>query len=242
VPADLIARAVSPRGEIVLRRRPADGEVELRVNGVFVMDTSRTATERALGERAVAALRDRLAPGAAMGPTAVIGGLGLGFTLLEIAACPLFGSIVVAEIEPSVVEWHRTGLVGHTADVLKDPRVCVVTADVRDVVEARPAASVDVLVLDVDNGPGYLVYDNAALYESAFLTTCREALSPDGRLVVWSAAAAPAFEGVLRSVFGSVEHHVTPVLLGSRHDSYHAYSAPAPALAPAPAPPGSHPT
>jgi hypothetical protein len=33
-----VARAVSERGELVLRRRDDDGALELRVNGVFVMD------------------------------------------------------------------------------------------------------------------------------------------------------------------------------------------------------------
>ena len=76
-----IARAESPRGEIVLRERREENTptvLELRVNGVFVMDTLETTTERALA-RAALALADRPA-------RVLVGGLGLGFTLHEVLA------------------------------------------------------------------------------------------------------------------------------------------------------------
>ena len=53
-----LARAESERGEVVLReRRDPDAGVnapavlELRVNGVFVMDTQETSSERGLARR-----------------------------------------------------------------------------------------------------------------------------------------------------------------------------------------------
>ena len=57
--AEVVARARSARGEIVLRRRdpPRDGAsapLELRVNGVFVMDTVHTDTEERLAREALA--------------------------------------------------------------------------------------------------------------------------------------------------------------------------------------------
>jgi hypothetical protein len=58
------ARAESERGELVLRERRPDPDdpagsggptvLELRVNGVFVMDTREHASERALAEAALA--------------------------------------------------------------------------------------------------------------------------------------------------------------------------------------------
>ncbi|MPZ97680.1 MAG: hypothetical protein GEU96_22860, partial [Propionibacteriales bacterium] len=71
-----VARAESERGEVVVRRR-ADGALELRVNGVFVMDTAQTSSERLLA-RAVLADDgpDRL----------LVGGLGIGFTVRELLA------------------------------------------------------------------------------------------------------------------------------------------------------------
>ena len=71
---DDVARATSERGEIVLRKRGAVWE--LRVNGVFVMDTAETGSEIELA-RAALALAD--AP-----RDVLVGGLGLGFTAHEV--------------------------------------------------------------------------------------------------------------------------------------------------------------
>ena len=51
-----VARADDARGEVVLRRRTDDNAVdvfEVRVNGVYVMDTLETSTEHALAEVAL---------------------------------------------------------------------------------------------------------------------------------------------------------------------------------------------
>src|SRR4051794_25132037 len=78
------ARAESDRGEVVLReRRQADapeapGALELRVNGVFVMDTVQTVTEQQLAQAALAQLPE---------PRAVlVAGLGLGYTAQQVLA------------------------------------------------------------------------------------------------------------------------------------------------------------
>jgi spermidine synthase len=89
-----IARAESPRGETVLRERRDENTptvLELRVNGVFVMDTLETTTERALA-RAALDLVDRPA-------RVLIGGLGLGFTMHEVLADSRVESCTVVEIE-----------------------------------------------------------------------------------------------------------------------------------------------
>ena len=143
-----IARSVSTRGELTLLRRPSDSAHELRVNGVFVMDSAETTTERQLAARAVAgwsacrqeARRGR--PGTRAATARVlIGGLGLGYTLQETLRHPAVGRVQVAEIEPELVGWHRAGLVGETAGCLDDPRVDVVVADIVDVVSRQPSGS-----------------------------------------------------------------------------------------------------
>ncbi|MBA2699563.1 MAG: hypothetical protein H0U61_12470, partial [Nocardioidaceae bacterium] len=71
-----IARAQTPRGEVLLRRRTGDGRLELRVNGVFVMDTLETSTERLLATLALEELRASRGP---IGPGSLrvlVGGLG----------------------------------------------------------------------------------------------------------------------------------------------------------------------
>jgi spermidine synthase len=212
-----IARSQSERGEVVLRRRESDDALELRVNGVFVMDTRETSTERALATASLAALDSD-----AGGLTVLIGGLGLGFTLAQVLADPRVGRVVVAEIEPDVVRWHRDGVVPDTVHAVRDPRTDISVDDVRRVVDSQPPGSLDLLLLDVDNGPGYLVYDdNADVYAEGFLYTCRSRIRRGGLVAVWSSAASPELVSVMRVVFGGCEELSLPVSLGTRATSYH---------------------
>ena len=212
---ETVARAATPRGEVVLRRDD-DGVLELRVNGVFVMDTARTSTEEALAELAL----DRLTT-----PTRLlVGGLGLGYTVRRLLADPRVREVVACEIEPPVVDWLRDGTIPHGPAVLADSRVAVRVADVRDVVAATPVGSLDAVLLDVDNGPGGLVHDaNATLYDAAFLTGCASRLRPGGILAVWSAARSEPLASALRAATGSCERIPCPVVLGTRTEEYSLY-------------------
>ena len=217
-----VARAESERGELVLcERRPAGGgptSLELRANGVFVMDTLEVSTERAMARAALSLVDEPRA--------VVVGGLGLGFTMHEVLADHRVERCAVVEIEPALVEWMRAGLVPHGPALLADERVHVVVADVAvALAEARPA-SYDLVLLDVDNGPGYLVHDqNAALYEAPALTSAQSALRPGGVLVVWSAAAAPQLLATLEAVFGAAEERPLDVRLQDREEHYFLYVA-----------------
>lgn len=207
-----IARGSSERGELVLRRRD-DGALELRVNGVFVMDDVETSSEELLASAALASVRrpDRV----------LVGGLGLGYTVRALLADSRLGQVVVAEIEPDLVAWMRSGLV---PSVLDDPRVGVVVGDVRDVVAQAQDASLDAILLDVDNGPDFLVYnENSAIYASPFVTTCRSKLRAGGVLTVWSSSASAALEDVVASVFGACEVQPVPVRLQGRAETYYVY-------------------
>ena len=97
-------------------------------------------------------------------------------------------------------------------------------ADVAVAVAEARAASYDLVLLDVDNGPGYLVHDaNAALYESAFLVAVREVLRPGGVAVVWSAAEAPELEVAMAAVFTSAQAVPLGVWLQERDETYWLY-------------------
>ncbi|HEU4810700.1 MAG TPA: hypothetical protein VFT00_01035 [Nocardioides sp.] len=216
-----IARAESERGELVLRERRlegARGSLELRANGIFVMDTLETSTERAL---ATAALDLVESP-----RKVVVGGMGLGYTMHQVLADSRVERCAVVEIEEALVEWMRTGTIPHGPALLADERVVVVVADIAVAfAEARPA-SYDLVLLDVDNGPGYLVHEaNVALYAVPFLTSVRNALRPGGAVVVWSADAAPDLEASLTEVFGNAEARPLDVLLQDRDEHYWLYVA-----------------
>ncbi|MFF0343606.1 hypothetical protein [Kribbella sp. NPDC004875] len=208
-----IARGRSERGELVLRRRDDDGALELRVNGVFVMDDQETSSEELLASAALEAVPhpDRV----------LVGGLGLGYTVRALLTDDRIGEVVVAEIEPDLVSWMRSGLV---PSILDDPRVAVVVGDVRDVVTGLSDCSVDAILLDVDNGPDFLVYkENSAIYTSGFLTTCRTKLRAGGVLTVWSSSASNALESAVSATFGACVVKPVPVDLQGRSELYYVY-------------------
>ncbi len=212
---ETVARATTPRGEVVLRRDD-DGVLELRVNGVFVMDTARTSAEEALAELALV----RLATPAQL----LVGGLGLGYTLRRLLADPRVRRVVASEIEPPVVDWLRDGTIPHGPAVLADSRVDVRVADVREVVAATPVGSLDAVLLDVDNGPEGLVHDaNATLYDADFLSACASRLRPGGIVAVWSAARSDPLAAALRAATGTCERIPCPVELGTRTVEYSLY-------------------
>lgn len=213
-----VARARSAYGELVLRERD-DAVLELRANGIFVMDTAETSTERALARAAL----DRLD---GSGPLRVlVGGLGLGFTLAEVLADARVARCVVAEIDPVLVGWLRDGTVPHGPALLGDERVEVVVGDVAATLGAAAGASYDLVLLDVDNGPDQLVHeDNAGLYTAAGLRAAARTVRPGGRLVVWSAGRAPGLLAALRAVPTSAAEVELPVVLQGRDESYWLYS------------------
>jgi spermidine synthase len=210
-----LARATSDRGEIVLReRRARDGSgeralgpavVELRVNGVFVMDTLETSSEQALATAALAQVEE---------PREVlVGGLGLGFTAHEVLMDRRVERLVVVEVEEALVGWMRDGTVPHGREYLADERLTVVVADIRQAVAEAAPGSYDLVLLDVDNGPGFLVYDdNAAVYQADFLRSVAEVLRPGGAVVIWSAAEAPELQEAMTTAIG----HATPIPLDVR--------------------------
>lgn len=193
--------------------RGEDGATELRVNGIFVMDDRETQSEELLAEAALGTGPQRL----------LIGGLGLGFTVRAVLAHQRVQHVLVAEIEPALVDWMKAGLI---PSVLGDERVEIRLGDVREIVAALPAASYDTILLDVDNGPDYLVYDaNAAVYRPDFLTECRRVLTAGGVLTVWSSTASADLAAALDTAFGS--HTLTPVVvdLQGRDERYYVYYA-----------------
>jgi spermidine synthase len=212
-----IARAETERGEIVLRERRAAGTptvLELRVNGVYVMDTLETTTERALATAALELVED---------PREVlVGGLGLGFTMHEVLADPRVERCTVVELEHPLVDWMRDGTIAHGPKMLADARLTVTVGDVAQVLTEAGEDSFDLVLLDVDNGPDHLVHDaNSAIYKPAFLEAARRAVRQV--LVVWSAAEAPQLEAALQTVFGNVDPHPYDVHLGDREERYWLY-------------------
>jgi spermidine synthase len=182
---ETLGRAEGPRGEVALRRRTTDDggtHLELVVDGVFAMDDVDTSTERALATEAL-----RRLPGRDL--QMLVGGLGLGWTAATALAQPRVGAVEVVELHPALVRWAEEGRL--PALPPGDPRLRLRTGDVADVL-AEHSGRWDAVLLDVDNGPGFLVHpSNEALYRPAGLTGAMAALRPHGVLAIWSSSPAP---------------------------------------------------
>ena len=213
-----VARAESERGEVVLRRRVEDraaDALELRVNGVFVMDTKETGSEVELAAAALDLVDDPR--------RVVVGGLGLGYTTQRVLADHRVEDVRVVEIEGALIGWMRDGTIPHGPALLADKRLRIVDADIVQAV-AEALSTYDLVLLDVDNGPGYLVHEsNEAVYQREFLVATRKIIDPGGALVIWSANPAPELAELMESVFSNCTEHRYDVLLQERPEEYLLY-------------------
>jgi spermidine synthase len=207
-----VDRARSPDGtELVLARRGEGRSAEwvVRAGGQALMSSRVHGSEETLFKYALERVTD---------PTRIlIGGLGLGYTLrVALTLLPAGVPVRVVELLPELVEWNRT----HVADVagrpLDDPRVVVEVADVHDVLQSA-RGSLDLVVLDVDNGPSALTQGgNARLYSEAGARKCAGALRDGGVLAVWSASEDARYRRNLESAGFSVEVKSVLVRAGSK--------------------------
>ena len=158
------------------------------------MTNDDTRSERALG-RAAARLVAQVPR-----PRVLVGGLGMGFTLRSLLdALPAGAFVVVAELLPAIVGWNRRHLGGLARHPMRDRRVRLRICDVARLTRGRPEW--DAIVLDVDNGPDWVVQrQNGALYERSGLLRLLRSLRPGGVLMVWSASRHPPFERRLTSM------------------------------------------
>lgn len=178
-PWQTIATSTAPDGaELLLARR--DDEWVVRAAGRVLMSSRQHGSEEALAKLALerAAKRRRV----------LVGGLGLGFTLRAVLdRVPVDASVEVVELIPALVQWNRAHCSKLAGRPLDDRRVHVVEGDVRARL-ARIRTPLDVILLDVDNGPAALAHPaNDGLYGELGLALCHGALAEGGVVAVWSA-------------------------------------------------------
>ena len=221
----------------MLRARGSGGQVvhELVVNGVFAMDSTETSSER---ELAALVPLDRLAP------RVLVGGLGLGYTAVAVLDDPLFppaGRIEVVELERCLVDWARAGLTPVLGRVAADPRVSLHVADVAPVLLGSapvPVGPWDAVLLDVDNGPDFLIHQhNDRLYDDETLRAAYRRLTGGGVLAIWCQGPAPRLLAALQDI-GPAREHRYAVRREGRAFTYVIYTLqrPAPAAPPPPDP------
>lgn len=179
---------------VILRRRGP--MYDIRFNGIELMSNADPTSELAFG-RAVTSGR-QTHPSQVAPLRVLIGGLGMGFTLrAALDQLPATCEVHVCELVPAVIRWNRDDI-GHLASwPLRDPRVHVVTGSVQWFL-ACTDLRFDVILLDTDNGPDWMVRDyNAGLYRQDGLLDILHRLTPCGIVGYWSVARSNAFEAQL---------------------------------------------
>lgn len=214
-PWQTIATAPTPDGALELRRR-GERDFLILISGRVLMNSSASRSELALGDLACRAVASRPRP------RVLIGGLGMGLTLrAALDALPPDAEVVVAELNPVVVEWCRGPLAGLTQNAAGDPRVAVVIADVAAVIaDTAGGRSFDAVIIDLYEGPGSgtdAVHD--PFYGHRALQRTAAALSDGGVFAAWGEQPDGAFEKRLRTA-GFEFDRLRPGRGGMRHVVY----------------------
>ena len=235
-PWKVLDSVATDEGILELRQR-GERDFLITVNSLVLMNSALHRSEVALGELACGHLKDKA------GPRVLVGGLGMGFTLRAVLdQLPASGSVVVAELNPVVLNWCRGPLAFLTGGAASDPRVAVEIADVADLImkSALAKKGFDAIVLDLYRGPhakSHKVED--PLYGSIAVELTRAALRPGGVFAVWGENYDQGFDKRLSaagfSVFsdrpgrGGLRHVVYLARMQEHRDAPRKKKAPRPA-------------
>ena len=203
-------------GELELRQR-GERDFLITVDGRVLMNSTTNRSEVALGQLACQSLARSVRP------QVLVGGLGMGYTLRAVLdTLPADGQVLVAELDPLIVQWCRGPLVGLTDRAVEHPRVRVEIADAAAVIRwhARGAPEFDAIVLDLYQGPHSGTHpSNDPLYGSKAIDRARAALKPGGSFAVWGEQHDPGFEQRLCRA-GFAVHCERPARGSRRHAVY----------------------
>ena len=190
----VIERAYTENGEIQLQKRGYDFEIIF--NGTFLMATYNGESEKLLVRWAI---KEAYSP-----KSVLIGGLGVGFSLAEALNHKTIEKITVVEIESKIIEWNRLYFSTYSNYALNDPRVDVINADFVDWI-LNSKEKYDVICLDIDNGPDWVVMDkNNTLYSHTGLFNLIKHINKSGVISFWSASKSDNFERILKKHFNSI--------------------------------------
>lgn len=201
----VLARETTPQGEIQLQQwietdSPGQPVYEIIFNGVFLM-----ASYNERSGKAVATLAIEPLVGERRAMRALIGGLGMGYTLQAALDYDGIQAVDVVEIEEHIIHWAQRFFGELNGHALSDPRVRLIQMDLGDYV-FQTEETYDAIILDVDNGPTWLALEsNQGLYERPTLARIKDLLTEGGVLTVWAAEKCPGFQKRLEEVFGQAE-------------------------------------
>jgi spermidine synthase len=212
-----LARADTPLGELVLRRRlePISQRdiFEVMLAGDGLMSSLFTHGEEQLAHLGLAAH-----PAAdSHSLDIVVGGLGLGYTARTALTDARVRTLHVIDTLDVVIGWHRQHLVPVGAELTDDPRCTLVHGDFFALAGLDPPMlapdappQVDVILVDIDHSPRHLLDpSHADLYTRHGLRRLTRHLRHDGVFALWSNDPPDAeFLDDLRDVFVNAEARV----------------------------------
>jgi spermidine synthase len=191
--------SVSTKEGILELRRRGDRDFLITVGGRVLMNSHAHRTEVSLGQMACGHLKKE------PGPKVLVGGLGMGITLRAILnTLPSTGNVVVAELNPVVLEWCKGPLADLTDGAATDARVTVNICDVAHLIQKYAKddtlENFDAIVLDLYTGPYIRTHkQNDPLYGNTAINTTRAALKPNGLFAVWGEDYDAGFDNRLRA-------------------------------------------
>ena len=198
-PWKIIESVVTDDGAIELRQR-GERDFLITIGAQVLMNSLANRSEVVLGQLGCDLLKDH------PNPRVLVGGLGMGFTLQAVLnALPSTAAVVVAELNPFILEWCQGPLSDLTGSAVTDPRVNMAICDVARLIRASSVnggdARFDAIILDLYRGPHARTHHlDDPLYGVRAIENARAALKPCGVLAVWGEQYDEAFEKRLRSV------------------------------------------
>jgi len=197
-PWKTIESVATEEGTIELRQR-GEKDFMIMIGSQVLMNSLANRSEVVLGQLGCGQLKDTESP------RVLVGGLGMGFTLKSVLdSLPPAAQVVVAELNPTVLEWCRGPLAALTENAVDDPRVTVEISDValrirRNAVNGGESRF-DAIILDLYRGPHAKTHhSDDPLYGSRAIENMRAALKPCGVVAVWGENYDEGFDKRLRS-------------------------------------------
>jgi len=209
----------SPIGDISLRRRSEprlNNKIifEVKLGDEFLMSSLFVEAEEQLSTLALAALKRN---GHLKDLDIIVGGLGLGYTAVEVLKDPDLKLMRVIDIMQPVIGWHQRGLLPVGDILATDTRSELVQGDFFKLATAvgegfdktQPQKKVHAVLLDIDHSPSHWLHDaNQYFYTEASLKRLAEKIYPAGIFALWSNELPDeAFRDLLNRVFMNCEAH-----------------------------------
>jgi spermidine synthase len=197
-PWKTVESVITDEGTLELRQR-GERDFMIMIGSQVLMNSLANRSEVVLGQLGCGHLKE------IESPRILVGGLGMGFTLRAVLdTLPPSAQVVVAELNPTVVEWCRGPLATLTESAVNDPRVIVEICDVARRIRRSAVnggeSRFDAIILDLYRGPHAKTHhSDDPLYGSRAIDNVRAALKPCGVVAVWGESYDEGFDKRLRS-------------------------------------------